>query len=76
MVGRLSEYQYVLRNLPTSTDPQWITASLYEMLNYFLTDGDLLVLTVKNTVPEELEAEAERLTEIMRDGTGLATAPR
>ena len=28
LVGRLSEYQYVLRNLPTSTDPQWITAAL------------------------------------------------
>ena len=41
------------------------------MLNYFLTDGDLLVLTVKNTLPEQLEAKAERLTEIMRDGTGL-----
>ena len=66
MVGRLSEYQYVLRNLPTSTDPQWITASLYELLNYFLTDRDLLVLTVMNTVSEELEVEAER----------LATAPR
>ena len=42
-----------------------------ELVINVLTDQDLLVLTVKNTTPEELEGKTERLAEIMRDGTGL-----
>ena len=42
-----------------------------ELVINVLTDEDLLVLTVKNTTPEELEGKTGRLAEIMRDGTGL-----
>ena len=62
------------RDNPGQQDGSRVTTT--ELIINLLTDGDLLVLTVKNTLPEQLEAKAERLTEIMRDGTGLVTAPR
>ena len=46
-------------------------ATTAELVINVLTDDDLLVLTVKNTTPEELEGKTGRLAEIMRDGTGL-----
>ena len=46
-------------------------ATTAELVINVLTDEDLLVLTVKNTRPEELEGKTGRLEEIMRDGTGL-----
>ena len=57
------------RDNPGQQDGSRVTTT--ELIINLLTDGDLLVLTVKNTLPEQLEAKAERLTEIMRDGTGL-----
>ena len=42
-----------------------------ELVINVLTNEDLLVLTVKNISPEELEGKTGRLAEIMRDSTGL-----
>ena len=57
------------RDNPNQQDASRVTTA--ELIINLLTDGNLLVLTVKKADPEEVEAKAGGLTEIMRDRTGL-----
>ena len=67
----LSKFRLIIsaRDSPSHQERRRVTTA--ELVINMLTDEDLLVLTVKNTPPEELVSKTERLTEIMRDGTGL-----
>ena len=57
------------RDNPNQQDASRVTTA--ELIINLLTDRNLLVLTVKKADPEEVEAKAGGLTEIMRDRTGL-----